>query len=166
MLFRSLSPKASEKEKQGANERLEAVRARLQKGDSFGSVADELSDVPSKESGGGAGWFNEKELADDAMGTTVKALSPGGVSEPVKTARGFEIVKLLESKPAREHTFEECKNGLAEKFIEQYARDAVQKRADELVKQLNAALNLDGFIAAARAVPIQLGEEQVKSAIP
>jgi parvulin-like peptidyl-prolyl isomerase len=161
-----LSPKASEKEKDGANDRLEAVRARLKKGDSFSSVADELSDVPSKDGGGDAGWVNEKDLEDDAMGGTVKALSPGGMSDPVKTGRGFEIVKLLESKPARERTLEECKGGLSEKFIEQYARQAVQRRADELVKQLNAALNLDGFIAAARAVPIQPGEEEVKSAIP
>jgi len=161
-----LSPRATDKEKDGAKERLDAAEARLKKGDDFAAVADETSDVPTRAGGGDLGWFSEKELEQDPVGNDVKPLGAGGVSQPIRSPRGYEIVKVLEKQERKEKSFSECRPVLLEKFIEQYAKTAVQRRADELVKQMNASLNLDAFIAAARAVPEQPGEKEVQSAVP
>jgi PPIC-type PPIASE domain len=161
-----LSPRATDKEGEGAKERLDAAEARLKKGDDFATVADETSDVPTRAGGGDLGWFSEKELEQQPVAADVKPLGAGGVSKPIRTPRGHEIVKVLDKQERKEKSFADCRPLLLDKFIEQYAKNAVQRRADELVKQMNASLNLDAFIAAARAVPAQPGEEEVETAVP
>ncbi|MBI2865655.1 MAG: peptidylprolyl isomerase [Chloroflexi bacterium] len=74
---------------------------RLQDGEDFAKVAQEVTvDTQSKEKGGELGWV-PKGLLSDEFDKAVFGLSPGQTSEPFSTPEGYYIVKLLERDEAR-----------------------------------------------------------------
>jgi peptidyl-prolyl cis-trans isomerase SurA len=80
--------------------RAEQIRERVTKGrEDFGRVASEVSDAPSKANGGLIGPIERTELAP-ALGKIVDALKPGEVSEPIRTSRGYQLIKLESATPA------------------------------------------------------------------
>jgi hypothetical protein len=152
--------RASDKEVEGARVRIDAIKARLDKGDPFATVADELSDVGGRGPGGDYGWFPEDQLAGDPDAAKIKTLAAGQTSDVLRTPRGFEIIKVVERQEPKQRTFAECKDAIARHITNQYRKTTLQQKADQLVKRYDAALNLDAFIAAARAVPARpAGEE-------
>lgn len=50
-------------------------------------------------------WINEDELAADKQFITM--LKPGQISEPIQTAVGFELFKLIDKREARLKTLDE-----------------------------------------------------------
>jgi peptidyl-prolyl cis-trans isomerase D len=71
------------------------VEQRLKAGESFESLAKELStDTGSKDKGGDLGWFGKgkmvKEFEDVAY-----SLKIGAISEPVKSQFGYHIIQIL-----------------------------------------------------------------------
>jgi hypothetical protein len=148
---------ASPDEAASAQKRLAEIQARLKKGDAFGTVADELSDLPGKGAGGDAGWLTDDDLDKDEASGWIKTMAPSTVSEPKKTIRGFEIFQMIEVEPSRVKPVSECRDAIAQQIKRDYYKKASEARADELVKRYKASMNIDSFIAAARAakgVPI------------
>jgi parvulin-like peptidyl-prolyl isomerase len=83
-------------------EEAEAARARIvEGGESFATVAAEVStDQASAANGGELGWFVREEMvapfADAAF-----ALEPGAVSEPVESEFGWHVIMVEETDPDR-----------------------------------------------------------------
>lgn len=76
-----------------AKAKIEALRARALKGEDFAKLAADSSDAPSKANGGLIGPIKTDELSAGAQ-NLIKGLKPGGVSEPVRLAKGWQIIKL------------------------------------------------------------------------
>ena len=76
-----------------AEKEAKAVRARVVGGEDFGKVAAEVSDSASKANGGLIGPFQVNDLSD-ALRKMLETLKPGDVTEPIRTANGFQILKL------------------------------------------------------------------------
>jgi hypothetical protein len=142
---------ASPEEIAAAQKRLAEIEARLKKGDAFATVADELSDLPSKGPGGDSGWLTDDDLAKDEQSGWIKELAAGSVSEPKKTIRGTEIYLMMEKEPSRVKTAAECRPEIETRIKREYYKKVSEGRADELAKRFKASMNLDAFIAAARA---------------
>jgi parvulin-like peptidyl-prolyl isomerase len=83
--------------------RIIEVQQKLGAGEDFAQVAKQYSDdLGSALQGGDLGWFARgsglvKEFEDAAF-----ALTPGQVSDPVKTQFGYHLIKVAERDPARE----------------------------------------------------------------
>jgi len=83
-------------------EEAEAVRERLEAGEDFITLAQELSiDEATEENGGDLGWmaFDERDISFSAMAFQLEL---GEISQVIETARGYEILKLEEKDEDRE----------------------------------------------------------------
>ncbi|WP_201536019.1 SurA N-terminal domain-containing protein [Psychrobacter ciconiae] len=76
-----------------AKARADAIKARLDKGESFAALAKAESDDPSGESGGAIGQFNPAVFGGDAAAVeqALSGLKVNQASKPVKTQFGYQI---------------------------------------------------------------------------
>lgn len=68
--------------------------AQLRGGAPFRIAARQLSRAPSALSGGSLGWLSRDQLASELLRAVV-TLTPGMVSDPIRTADGYTILHLL-----------------------------------------------------------------------
>ncbi|MDD5491079.1 MAG: peptidylprolyl isomerase [bacterium] len=86
------------------------VLAQLKKGADFSQLAKEFSiDSSSSKAGGVMEYFGKGEMVPDFEKGAFALTTPGQISEPVKTAFGYHIIKLIDKKAAGEKSFEEAK---------------------------------------------------------
>jgi peptidyl-prolyl cis-trans isomerase SurA len=111
-----------------AREKVEQLRARILAGEDFASLAARESDSGSKANGGLIGPINETELAP-ALRQLVAAMKVGEVTQPFRTARGYQILKLESRTEARVLSFEDAREQVSNKVFE-------QKRSGEMTKYL------------------------------
>lgn len=85
-----------------ARRKTERLLERLRAGDDFGELARNYSEDPDTALGGGdLGFFPESALADTHpnLRSAVQRLGVGQFTGPVRTQRGYHLVKLLEREP-------------------------------------------------------------------
>ena len=134
--------------------RAEAIVTRLDGGEAFEALAQELSEDPgSAASGGDLGFFGRGMMTPE-FETAVFELEPGERSGPVKSAFGYHIIELLEIRDETATPLAEVRDTLvdqllgearSEAFYEQYELlstltfeqpDTLQGAADELGLQI------------------------------
>jgi peptidyl-prolyl cis-trans isomerase SurA len=91
---------------QASPERIEEARARARKalaearaGGDFARIAAAYSDAPDALDGGGLGWRTHERLPE-LYSNALAAMKPGEVSEPLRSAAGFHVLKLHERRDA------------------------------------------------------------------
>ena len=84
---------------QAVSARVDQIFKRLNAGEAFTKLAREYSDSPDKISGGDIGWRSASGLPG-FYAQLAAQLEVNGVSEPVRSAEGVHIVKLLEKRTA------------------------------------------------------------------
>ena len=103
-----------------------AVRARIAGGEDFGKVAAEVSDAASKANGGLIGPFNMNDVSD-ALKTMLQTMKPGDVTQPLRTAKGFQILKLETMKTSAVQSFESVRDLVADKVYEARQESEMRK---------------------------------------
>lgn len=137
--------KADMKVQSAALKRIQEVREKVKKGDDFAALAKEYSEDPgSKENGGDLGYFSKETMVPE-FSKVAFSLKPGEVSEVVKTAFGYHLIKVEEKKPAKELTLEdevpigEDKNVKVKDYLQNIAyQEKVEKKFAEWLKELKA----------------------------
>jgi len=85
------------------------VHARVKGGEDFAKVAEELSKDPgSKTDGGDLGFFAKDRMVEPFAEAAFK-MTPGQISDPVKTQFGFHVIKVEEKRTKPVPTFEETR---------------------------------------------------------
>jgi peptidyl-prolyl cis-trans isomerase SurA len=102
-----------------------AVRARIMAGEDFAKVAAEVSAAASKANGGLIGPVNVAEVST-ALQQMLEKMKPGEVTPPMRTSRGFQILKLETLKPTTVPAFESVRHLVADKVHD--ARQQVEVR--------------------------------------
>ena len=88
---------ASSEEIGAARERAERVLAEIRNGADFANMAVTYSDGQQALEGGDLGWRQASALPT-VFGDAVLALEVGDVSEPIRSASGFHLVKLADKR--------------------------------------------------------------------
>jgi peptidyl-prolyl cis-trans isomerase SurA len=98
-----LEIRPSEANLKKARDRAVEARRRIDKGETFESVASDMSDDEStKDKGGDLGFVDESDLLP-SINSAVATLFPGEVSGPVETAQGVHLFKIMERRGSKIH---------------------------------------------------------------
>ncbi len=81
----------------GSKELADEIKAKIDAGSDFGTMAQEYSKCPSSKKGGNLGWFKRGMMVREFENAAFK-MKEGEVSEPVKTQFGWHIIKLTGKK--------------------------------------------------------------------
>ena len=120
-----------------AEKKAAAALARIQGGESFEKIADEVSEDPGHNKGGILGTFKADELQKE-LEIAVRPLAPGETSELVITKVGFHILKVNKKRLVSDSKFEETKAKIigqlqAEAFQKQFRNWLDQRRDDSFI---------------------------------
>ncbi len=108
---------------QDAKVKAEALVARLRSGEDFATLATEVSDSPSKQSGGRVGPFLETEFAEP-MRALIATLDVGQIADPIRTPLGYQIVMLDFLVDAYVRPFEELREEITNSVFGDRRTDA------------------------------------------
>ncbi|SNC75420.1 periplasmic chaperone for outer membrane proteins SurA [Hymenobacter gelipurpurascens] len=90
--------KTNSKAKQAAQAKLNELRARIQGGEDFATLAKQFSQDPgSAAEGGYLGFFKRRELVPEYEAAALR-LEPGQLSPVVESPFGFHLIQLIERK--------------------------------------------------------------------
>jgi parvulin-like peptidyl-prolyl isomerase len=119
---------------EAAKAKADAIHDRLTKGEDFAKVAAEVSDSPSKTTGGVIGDVNVSDMSD-ALRPLVDVLKPGDITPPIRTQRGYQILKLDSRSPEQPKPFDDVRETIAQKIYEQRVGGETQKYLDKVRAQ-------------------------------
>ena len=120
-----------------------AALDRVNKGEDFAKVADEVSKDPGSQ-GGDLGWFTKDKMVPE-FGEAAFKLEPGQVSQPVKSEFGWHIIKVEGKREKAFPPFDQVKD--------QVTRYVVQKAQSDLVMNLRKDAKIERTAAAPPPVP-------------
>jgi parvulin-like peptidyl-prolyl isomerase len=126
-LFLAAPPESSPEIVEAKKTAIERLSTRLASGEDFGVlVAQNSEDEATKLNGGDLGYFSAIRMPPDFVEAAIK-LKPGEIGKPTRTRLGFHILKLVDTQPARQQSFEETRNDIALELANQKRSTAMQK---------------------------------------
>ncbi len=170
----ALPENARDDEKSEARAKLEALRARVAKGESFDAVAREASSAPSAALGGKVGCLNPSHgLGSEALIEAASKLTTGALSDVIETPRALYVLRLdgkLDAATLDHDARAQVARNLylhfaAEQSMRAFAADLIQKanggaKLEEVTRALADELarrNVPAAKAAGAAAPVPPG---------
>ena len=154
-------------EDDAVREQAQELRKRLLGGEPFPRLAGEFSIAASKANGGLIGPLKSEELAP-ALRDRLAAMQVGDITEPIRTQRGYQLLKLESRTDAKLRSFEEARGDIGNRIGEQKLRGEREKylerlrsqatitwRNEELEKAYNTALAQRREASNKQSAPLQ-----------
>ncbi len=105
------------------NKILGAARLLRVPGSDFAAVALAQSEAKTTAAhGGDIGWISEAQMVPEIK-SKVLSLAKGGVSDPIRLADGWQIIKLVDVRPERTLTLTEVHDALKQRLRQQRASE-------------------------------------------
>ncbi len=139
---------ATPEEVEKARGEIDAILVEVKAGGDFAELAKKYSQGPSNSRGGDLGWFGRGAMVEP-FDEAVFALTPGSVSDPVRTQFGFHLIKNEEYRAARTRELAEVKAGIEKNLRSDAFPALLEKRFEEVVAAL-AAVDQDAFAGQGR----------------
>jgi len=137
-----------------ARTKIQEILAQVRKGESFADLARHYSeDTGSAQNGGDLGFFSRGAM-DKAFEEASFALTEGQVSEPVRSAFGFHIIKLEAVRGGQSKPFEEVRAQLEQDLQRQRAEERYFAQAEQLYNLTFE--NPDNLTVAAEALHLPI----------
>ncbi len=132
-----------------AHKEILEIAEKIKGGADFAEIAKKSSQGPSSSMGGDLGWFGRGSMVKP-FEEAAFALSPGEVSEPVRTQFGFHLIKTEEYKPNRTKDLAEVRAGIEKSLQVQALPALLEKKVAEISKVLEPITDSKEFVVAAR----------------
>ncbi len=116
-----------------------AAKARVDAGEDFAAVAQEMSTGPTGPNGGNLGWFGLGAMVPE-FENQITALEVGAVSEPFQTQFGWHIATLNERRVQPQPTLDQMRRELTAELQEA----AITARLEELAAATTIVLPEEG----------------------
>jgi peptidyl-prolyl cis-trans isomerase D len=124
---------ATEEEQKAAKDKAAALVKQLREGADFAKLARKSSDdIGSARDGGDLGYLTRDAMMDPAFADAAFALKKGEVSEPVKSAYGYHIIKLTGIKSGMTRSFAEVRDQLEQEYRRKQAEDTYFDQGETL----------------------------------
>nr|VFK37007.1 MAG: periplasmic chaperone for outer membrane proteins SurA [Candidatus Kentron sp. SD]VFK42086.1 MAG: periplasmic chaperone for outer membrane proteins SurA [Candidatus Kentron sp. SD] len=104
----AVSKNASPGEVAIARKKVKRILRQLRNDANFANIAKLVSDSGQAPSGGDLGWRDESKLPR-LFADIVSKLEPGEISEPLRNASGFHIIKLIATRDKKRHVIPQTK---------------------------------------------------------
>jgi peptidyl-prolyl cis-trans isomerase C len=115
-----------------------AVHAELKKGTDFAELARLKSKDPGAAEGGDLGYFTKDQMVPEFAETAFK-LDPGQMSEPVKTAFGWHVIKSEDKRDRPVPPFEQVKDQIQSYVARKAQADVIARlRQGAKIERLEA----------------------------
>ena len=126
-----VSEDADEETVKKAKDKIDMVyKLAKEEGSDFAALAKEYSEGPTRDKGGELGTFRKesmvKPFADKAF-----SMTPGEISEPVRTQFGFHIIKVDQVNPEQHKTLDEVKDDIVTKLTDKKAKELAEDNANQ-----------------------------------
>ncbi|MBA2405924.1 MAG: SurA N-terminal domain-containing protein [Bdellovibrionales bacterium] len=132
ILIKAEDPKALDKVK--------AIRAKVTN-KNFGDIAGkESEDSTGKTNGGDLGWFSRGRMVPEFEDVAFK-MTPGTISEPIKTQFGYHIIYVEDKKAAQTKPLEVVKAELAQIALQKTKAQDLDKLLESEREKTSALLN-------------------------
>jgi peptidyl-prolyl cis-trans isomerase D len=141
------------------------VLEKLKNGADFSELAKEYSKGPTKDTGGDLGYFERGKMVPEFEDIAF-ALEVGEISEIVKTQFGYHIIKLEDRKEPYTEKFDEVKEKIKSKLLEESAKnkayedallaiDSINKSADfeKIAEEYNKPIKTTGYFSRNGIIP-------------
>lgn len=134
----------SDDDKSAAQEKILAIRERLEKGADFGKEAEAHSECPSgKQAGGSLGWFSPGMMVK-AFDDVVFSLSIGDLSDVVETDFGYHLIQKTGEGEEAEADYMEVREKVRD-FLRHSARgESISAHVNELREKAEIEMTEDG----------------------
>jgi len=109
-----------------SEEEARAVVARLEAGEDFVAVAQDVSIGPSGADGGDLGYFTADRMVPE-FSDAAFALEPGAISDPIQSEFGWHVIKVEDRRPQQLVTFEEVKESIKARLRQDKAAPYVEE---------------------------------------
>jgi len=127
-----------------ARQRAEEILKKLKAGANFADLAKKESDDPSKEEGGELGWIGRGRIPD--IEDQIFALNKGQTSDVLRSALGFNIVRVEDKRTAHVQGLDEVKAAIEPLLRQEKAARAAETLAND-VRTLARTSSLDAAAA-------------------
>jgi len=129
---------------------------RIKSGEDFSTLAKEFSiDETTKENGGKINIYVSKGAYIPAIGESRElnekifaADAPAVLDEPVKTEKGWEIVKVEEITAERQKSFDEVRQQVMSTLLNQKSQDVRQEYIEQMMDKYNVIIHTSAFTGA------------------
>ncbi len=137
-------PKDATPEKiEEVRQKIEQIRTEIQGGKKFDEMArSESQDKITAEKGGDLGFIARGSL-NPKLENVLFNLKVGELSEPLRTPQGYHLILVEEQAPEKEQQFEEVKDSLISRLVEQKARKKAAEDAEEMYERAYRTENLE-----------------------
>jgi peptidyl-prolyl cis-trans isomerase SurA len=120
---------------EAAKARAEEIRRRVTSGgESFEKLAAEVSDSPSKANAGLIGPLSVSDISPE-LRKQIEAMKPGDVSEIIRTARGYQILKLESVTATQTLPLDQAREQISERVFTDKRKAEFQKYLQKLRAQ-------------------------------
>lgn len=127
--------------------------ARIRTGEAFGQIAAEHSTHDSADKGGRLGKVHDGQLPGEVQ-EAIERLSPGKLTDPVRTLEGYAIFRLNAQIPPQTHPLEEVR----ERAEALYLRNTASARLMTFLEDLRTRMHVETFDVSAYVEMFVSGE--------
>jgi len=146
--------KTDGKDEAAVKAKAEELLKQAKSGADFAELAKKNSeDEGSAKQGGDLDYFGRGRMAKE-FEEAAFSLSPGQISDVIKSPFGFHIIKLTDRKPEAKRSLDEARPQITEQLSYERAQAQVQTTADTVAKEITSPADLDK-VAKSRGLSVQ-----------